>query len=147
MMVVAWLGQGNKEIWSLSCFPGGSYDIKSACQCRRPEFWSLGQEEDPLEKGMPTHSSILAWRILRTEEPVGYIYSPWGRKGSDTTEWLKLYFQICQVYQKSWCHGRTWELILGQVKWWPRDTKSLEDGWTTRRGPSLTTSHSIVSTV
>ena len=31
---------------------------------------SLGQE-DPLEKGMATHSSILAWRILRTEEPGG----------------------------------------------------------------------------
>ena len=27
--------------------------------------------EDPLEKGMVTHSSILAWRIARTEEPDG----------------------------------------------------------------------------
>ena len=36
------------------------------------ETWvqSLGQE-DPLEKGMETHSSILAWRIPWTEEPVG----------------------------------------------------------------------------
>ena len=34
------------------------------------ETWvlSLGQE-DPLEKGMSTHSSILAWRIPWTEEP------------------------------------------------------------------------------
>ena len=31
---------------------------------------SLGQE-DPLEEGMETHSSILAWRITRTEEPGG----------------------------------------------------------------------------
>ena len=33
------------------------------------ETWgqSLGQE-DPLEKGMATHSSILAWKIPRTEE-------------------------------------------------------------------------------
>jgi len=29
---------------------------------------SLGQE-DPLEKGMVTHSSVLAWRIPWTEEP------------------------------------------------------------------------------
>ena len=29
---------------------------------------SLGQE-DPLEEGVATHSSILAWRILWTEEP------------------------------------------------------------------------------
>ena len=37
------------------------------------EIWvrSLGQE-DPLEKGMATHSSILAWRIPdKTEEPGG----------------------------------------------------------------------------
>ena len=31
---------------------------------------SLGQE-DPLEKGMATHSSILAWKILWREEPGG----------------------------------------------------------------------------
>ena len=31
---------------------------------------SLGQE-DPLEKGMATHSSILAWKIPRAEEPGG----------------------------------------------------------------------------
>ena len=36
------------------------------------ETWvqSLGGE-DPLEKGMPTHSIILAWRIPWTEEPGG----------------------------------------------------------------------------
>ena len=36
------------------------------------ETWvrSLGQE-DPLGKGMANHSSILAWRIPRTEEPGG----------------------------------------------------------------------------
>ena len=34
------------------------------------EMWvlPLGQE-DPLEKGMATHSSLLAWRIPRTEDP------------------------------------------------------------------------------
>ena len=44
---------------------------------------SLGGE-DPLEKGMPTHSSIPAWRSDRQRSLVGY--SPWGRTGSDTTE-------------------------------------------------------------
>ena len=36
------------------------------------EIWvqSLGQE-NPLEMGMATHSNILAWRIPRTEKPVG----------------------------------------------------------------------------
>ena len=46
---------------------------------------SLGQE-DPLEKGLATHSSILAWRIPWTEEPGSY--SPWGFEESDTTEQL-----------------------------------------------------------
>ena len=39
-----------------------------AMQETRVQF--LGQE-DPLEKGMETHSSILAWRILLTDEPGG----------------------------------------------------------------------------
>ena len=48
------------------------------------ETWvrSLGWE-GPLEKGMATHSSILAWRIAWTEEPGGLHL--WGRKESDTT--------------------------------------------------------------
>ena len=43
----------------------------------------LGQE-DPLEEGMATHCSILAWRIPWTRSLVGY--SPWNRKELDTTE-------------------------------------------------------------
>ena len=40
------------------------------CLPAMQETWvlSLGQE-DPLEKGMGTHSSIFAWRIPWTEEP------------------------------------------------------------------------------
>ena len=50
-----------------------------------PAMWeasvrSLGQE-DPLEKEMATHSSILAWRIP-WRSLVGY--SPWGHKELDT---------------------------------------------------------------
>ena len=41
--------------------------------------------EDPLEKGMTTHSSILAWRIPWTEEP-GRLQSAYGIAESDTTE-------------------------------------------------------------
>ena len=50
------------------------------------ETWlrSLGWK-DPLEKGMATHSSILAWKIPWTEEP-GMGYSPRGCKELDTTE-------------------------------------------------------------
>ena len=41
---------------------------------------------DPLEKGMATHSSILAWRVPWTEEPSRLQRSPWGRTKSDMTE-------------------------------------------------------------
>ena len=43
----------------------------------------LGQE-DPLEKGMATYSSILAWRIPWMQE-TGRLH-PWGHKESDMTE-------------------------------------------------------------
>ena len=42
--------------------------------------WSLGRE-DPLEKEMPTHSSILAWRISWTEELGGLPSMQWQRVG------------------------------------------------------------------
>ena len=50
------------------------------------ETWvqSLGWE-DPLEKGMATHSSILAWRTPGTEEPGG-VQSMMGLKESDRSE-------------------------------------------------------------
>ena len=50
---------------------------------RETQVQSLGQE-DPLEKGMATHSSILAWRIPWTEEPGSD--TPWGHKELDLTE-------------------------------------------------------------
>ena len=48
--------------------------------------------EDPLEKEMATHSSILVWRMLWTEDP-GKL-SPWDCKELDTTEQLTHYTQI-----------------------------------------------------
>ena len=46
--------------------------------------------EDPLEKEMATNSSILAWKIPWTEEPVRLL-SPWGRKEFDMTERLDFF--------------------------------------------------------
>ena len=42
--------------------------LKSPPVMQETQDRSLGQE-DPMEKGMATHSSILAWRIPGTEEP------------------------------------------------------------------------------
>ena len=52
-------------------FSGGAHGKESAWQCRRQTgVESLGWA-DPLEEGMATHSSILAWRIPGTEEAGG----------------------------------------------------------------------------
>ena len=50
-------------------FPGGS-DGKESAAMQETWVWFLGQE-DPLEKRMATHFSILAWRFSWTEEPGG----------------------------------------------------------------------------
>ena len=63
-------------------FPGGSVSKESACAMQETKFRSLCQE-DPLEKGMATHSSILAWRRLWTKEP-GRLQST----GSQSLTWL-----------------------------------------------------------
>ena len=54
--------------------------VKNPPAIQETWVWPLGLE-DPLEMGKATHSSILAWRIHG-------LYSPWGRKESDMTEWL-----------------------------------------------------------
>ena len=48
----------------------------------------LLDREDPLEKAMATHSSILAWRIHGQRSLVGF--SPWSRTESDRIERLTL---------------------------------------------------------
>ena len=50
------------------------------------QVWSLNQE-DPLEKEMATHSSILAWKKKKSHEQRSLAgYSPGGHKESDMTE-------------------------------------------------------------
>ena len=44
--------------------------VKNLLVIQKTQVQSLGQE-DPLEKGMATHSNILAWEIPWTEEPGG----------------------------------------------------------------------------
>ena len=62
--------------------------VKNLPAMQETHIRSLGQE-DPLEKGMATHSSILDWEIPWTEEPGGL--QSWGCKESDTTERISTY--------------------------------------------------------
>ena len=55
---------------------------ESACQCRgcwRHRVQIPGSGRFPLEEEMATYSNILAWKMLRAEEP-GRLYSPWDHK-------------------------------------------------------------------
>ena len=74
-------------------FPCGASGKETAGQYRRHKRCGFDPwiGNIPLEEGMATHSSILAWRIPWTEEPDGL--QPMGSKESDATQWLtfKLY--------------------------------------------------------
>ena len=66
--------------------------------------------EAPLEKEMTTHSSILAWRILWTEEAGGY--SPWSRKVSVKTVTEQQEQQ--QMSEARWLHhSQVSEMVHG----------------------------------
>ena len=83
---LAGAGTGSSSrFYIFSDFPGGARGKEPACQCRghkRLGFDPWVRREDSLLKEMAIHSSILAWRILWTEEP-----GVKRRRGeSDTTE-------------------------------------------------------------
>ena len=68
--------------------------VKRLPAMRETRVRSLGWE-DPLEKEMATHSSILAWKIPWMEP--GRLQIPWGHKELDTTERLHFTSDICVV--------------------------------------------------
>ena len=81
-------------------FPGKDFYLRASLVAQRLKrqpamwetwVWSLGWE-DPLEKEIATHSSILAWRIPWTVELCG-LQSTGGRE-SDTTEQLHFHFHF-----------------------------------------------------
>ena len=116
--VVLWWVQNNVTLLEVKYLILGTISCKSSVTRNStyykaiknwPATWatqvrSLGQE-DPLEKGMATRSSILAWRIPWTEEPGG-LQSLGAHKELDITERLTLplieglnYVNTCKVLQ------------------------------------------------
>ena len=67
--------------------------VKNTAAMQETQVQSLGQE-DPLEKGMATHSSICAWRIPWAEEPGGLQSVVSQRAGHDTD---KLFFMNLEI--------------------------------------------------
>ena len=106
-------------------FRGGTSGKEPACQCRRClEMWVqyLGLE-DPLEEGMATHSSILAWRIPWTGGARWATIVHRVTKSHTGLKWLSMHAQeivhLCCIlmYFDFFCHLQTISLII--IFHWP----------------------------
>ena len=96
-------------------FPRGSAGKESPAM-QETWVWSLGQE-DALEEGTATHSSILAWRIPWTEEPGG-LQSIWSKRvGHDCVTFPFIYITTCKVDDQ------------GVFDAWSRVPKASAQGW------------------
>ena len=96
------------------------------CLYHSPEFipfyyWAvfhcmaLPGQEYPLDKGMATHSSILAWKFHGQRSLVSC--SPRGRKELNTAEWLTLLLiDICIVFSmRPFAINLPWEKVFGRT--------------------------------
>ena len=130
------------SLWADVCYPTplvASIWSKGNFLFHRPGlftgFWAAGSQtphtctlsvmrslgwEDPLEEGMATHSSVLAWRIPGQRSLEGC--SPWARKESDTTKQLTLSIESLKFLWRVWelwavqavrmTHLFSWPLVL-----------------------------------
>ena len=84
--------------------------VKNLPAMKETRVWFLGQE-DPLEKGMATRSSILAWRTSWTEEP--------GRLQSMELQRVRHHWvtNIFTFYLDFYGTHSTWGVALGEYFW------------------------------
>ena len=96
--------------------------VKHLSAMQETRVWSLGRE-DPLEKGMTTHSNVLAWRIPWTEEPCGLQSMGSQRVGHDwvmslafshtSTNFMHLLTGWVLIYAHQWsCEGGRRQMTL-----------------------------------
>ena len=122
--------------------PGGSDGKESACSAGDPG--SIPEMKDPLEKGMVTHSTILAWGIPWAEEPGGLQSMGLQRAGYHWTTtftflWLILRFGLpwwlvknLPAMRETWVRSLSWEDPLA---WQPTPAfLPGESPWTEKPG-------------
>ena len=90
--------------------------LKSLTAMQETQVRSLGQE-DPLEKEMATHSSILAWEIPWTEEPGGLQSMGSQRVGHDWAISLHVTFLVAQMVKNLPAMQETQVQSLGKIPW------------------------------
>ena len=114
--------------------------VKNLPAMRETWVWSLAWE-DPLEEGMATHSSVLAWRSPWTEEPGGLqsmelqrLRHDWVTKHS-TSQWAHLFKTVeCTKIHQEWTLRSAldfaWLWCISVVKkvpfWWEM---GIMEGW------------------
>ena len=114
LFLVSWVQSFSLRWWK------GSRGFSSGSEVNnlpaKQETWvqSLGQE-DPLEKELAPHSSILAWRIPRTEEPEGL--AQWGKcTWSRRLVHFKRSYDMCvYLYTKNWKEKHQNIYLLGVI--------------------------------
>ena len=89
--------------------------VKYLPTMRETQVRFLGPE-DPLEKEMATHYSILAWKIPWTEEP-GWLQSMESHK---RWTWLSNWAQKRLRAERSWCEWPDW------IRWWSENEKGSD---------------------
>ena len=85
--------------------------VKNLPTMQETWVWSL-VGEDTLEKGMATHSSILAWKVPRTEEPCGLWFMGSQQVGHHWATNTPMVALVAGLY--------FFELILQKIKWGKR---------------------------
>ena len=93
--------------------------VKNLPAVQETQVWFLGWE-DPLEKGVATHSSILAWRIPLTKEPCGlqFIGSRRVRRNWATNTRLTKSTPIINGLTSSQDGPTSKQLTHGNFEWW-----------------------------
>ena len=94
--------------------------VKNLPAMHEIQVQSLGQE-DPLEKGMATHPSILAWRISWTEEPGGPQFLELKRVGRDwatnTSTLNGKQVNLCYSQNYAFSHTNSEDGVVGWHHW------------------------------
>ena len=105
-------------LWLKSGFPWWvARTVKNLSAMQETRVWSLGRE-GPLEKGMATHSSIVAWRIPWTEQPGGLQSMEWQRLRHDQATNTLLMCVSSAVLGSVWSKdpGGPWDPFRGSVR-------------------------------
>ena len=125
--------------------------VKNLPAMRDTQVWSLGREA-PLERGMTTYSSILAWRIPQTEGPGGLWSTGSQRFGHDRATGASAFSHPSEHTWRglqSGLAGRSGlaNADMGTLIWpWHHHPSHRRD-WTCRSTPLTPISHFIIITL